>query len=148
MAELPALTFPSRSARNPKVSGAENKYRPGKELADKLVSSRPYFLANSRQVVAESGFPSHNQGEGMEDFNDSGLRTGEKKSPVKCSCDVKTGRLYWGPGPVPGEIVGTVTRKNGETGALVRLHSGRLVQGNAGAFFLPEALSVFPYPSR
>ncbi len=71
-----------------------------------------------------------------------------KFAGIKYSCDSKTGRLYWGPGPVPGEIVGTVTRKNGETGALVRLHSGRLVQGNAGAFFLPEALSVFPYPSR
>ena len=78
----------------------------------------------------------------MEDFNDSGLRTGEKKSLVKCSCDLKKGRLYWGPGTVPGEIVGTVTRKNGETGALLRLHSGRFVQGNAGAFF---CLKLYQY---
>jgi DNA-binding transcriptional regulator YiaG len=44
--------------------------------------------------------------------------------------------LYWGAAPLPPGAVacGTVTRETGEIGALVLLHSGNFVQGNAGSF--------------
>ena len=43
--------------------------------------------------------------------------------------------LYWGPGPLPSgaTVLGTVTRADGATGALLRLSSGIYCQGNAGA---------------
>lgn len=42
---------------------------------------------------------------------------------------------YWGAMPLPkgAEALGTVTRDDGSTGALIRLASGRTVQGNAGS---------------
>ncbi len=45
------------------------------------------------------------------------------------------GHLYWGAMPLPhkGEIIGTVTRRTGEAGALIKMPDGVLVQGNAGA---------------
>jgi len=53
----------------------------------------------------------------------------------KITHDKKQGRLYWGaiPLPVDAEILGTITRANGETGALILMPAGRLMQGNAGA---------------
>ena len=42
--------------------------------------------------------------------------------------------LYWpGPLPVGTTVLGTVTRADGATGALLRLSSGIYCQGNAGA---------------
>jgi hypothetical protein len=43
-------------------------------------------------------------------------------------------RIYWGPAPLPvgAEALGTVTRGNGEDGALLRLPTGAYAQGNAG----------------
>lgn len=43
--------------------------------------------------------------------------------------------LYWGPGPLPAgaEFLGTVTRDEIDTGALIRMPNGIFVQGNAGA---------------
>ena len=43
-------------------------------------------------------------------------------------------KLYWGVMPLPegSEVVGIVTRDTG-TGALIRLASGKYVQGNAGS---------------
>ena len=42
-------------------------------------------------------------------------------------------RIYWGNGPLPAGAVaiGTVTRGNGDTGALLRMPTGVYVQGNA-----------------
>ena len=54
---------------------------------------------------------------------------------MKTTGDAKTGKLYWGNMPLPqgAEILGTVTRETGETGALIKLPTGIYVQGNAGA---------------
>ncbi len=55
---------------------------------------------------------------------------------MKTDTNTKQGRMYWGPGPLPhgAELVGTVTRDNGGTGALLRMRAaGRMMQGNAGA---------------
>ena len=54
---------------------------------------------------------------------------------MKTTEDVKTGKLYWGEMPLPegAELLGTVTGETGETGALIRMARGNLVQGNAGA---------------
>jgi hypothetical protein len=48
--------------------------------------------------------------------------------------DLKLGRLYWGPLPLPtgGELIGLLQRSNGEPGAAIRI-GGRVYQGNAGA---------------
>ncbi|MBT9168973.1 MAG: hypothetical protein DDT19_02325 [Syntrophomonadaceae bacterium] len=49
--------------------------------------------------------------------------------------DIAKGRMYWGAGALPqgAELVGTVTRRGGrETGALIKMPTGILVQGNAG----------------
>jgi len=53
---------------------------------------------------------------------------------MKTTGNKKLGRMYWGPGPLPqgAELLGTVTRPNMEAGALLRMPTGRLVQGNAG----------------
>ncbi len=53
----------------------------------------------------------------------------------KVSHDRKQGGLYWGKMPLPagGEIIGTVTRASGESGALIKMPGGVLVQGNHGA---------------
>ena len=52
-------------------------------------------------------------------------------------------RLWWGikPLPVGAAALGVVTRRrDGSRGALIRLASGQLVQGNAGAIRgLPQA---------
>jgi len=51
-------------------------------------------------------------------------------------------RLWWGvmPLPVDATALGVVTRRDGSRGALIRLASGQLVQGNAGAMrTLPQA---------
>ena len=51
-------------------------------------------------------------------------------------------RLWWGirPLPVGATALGVVTRPDGSRGALIRLLSGQLVQGNAGAIRgLPQA---------
>ena len=51
-------------------------------------------------------------------------------------------RLWWGVGPLPvgAAALGVVARRDGSRGALIRLASDRLVQGNAGAFrTLPQA---------
>ena len=52
-------------------------------------------------------------------------------------------RLWWGimPLPVGATALGVVTRwRDGSRGALIRLASGQLVQGNAGAIRgLPQA---------
>lgn len=44
-------------------------------------------------------------------------------------------KLYWGVMPLPAgaEALGTVTRYDGSTGALIRLQIGTTVQGNAGS---------------
>ena len=54
---------------------------------------------------------------------------------MKTTDDIKTGKLYWGAMPLPqgAELVGTVTRETGETGALIKMARGNMVQGNAGA---------------
>jgi hypothetical protein len=54
---------------------------------------------------------------------------------MNTSPDVKLGRMLWGPGPLPqgAALLGTVTRPNLEGGALLRMPTGRLVQGNAGS---------------
>jgi hypothetical protein len=43
--------------------------------------------------------------------------------------------LYWGAMPLPSgsEPLGTVTRNETDTGALIKLRSGEYVQGNGGA---------------
>ncbi len=48
----------------------------------------------------------------------------------------KAKNYYWGTGALPtgAEILGTVTRDEGGTGALIRLASGIYVQGNAQGF--------------
>ena len=49
---------------------------------------------------------------------------------------------YWGPGPLPAgaEFLGTVTRDEIDTGALIRMATGIFVQGNAGAIrSLPQS---------
>ncbi len=53
---------------------------------------------------------------------------------VETTDDKKKGKLYWGAMPLPknAELVGTVTRDNSETGALIKMPTGKLVQGNAG----------------
>ena len=51
-------------------------------------------------------------------------------------------RPWWGSRPLPGgaTALGVVTRPDGSRGALIRLASGQLVQGNAGAIrTLPQA---------
>ena len=53
-------------------------------------------------------------------------------------------RLWWGPGPLPprASALGVVMREGREprVGVLIRLASGKLVQGNAGAIRnLPQA---------
>ena len=51
-------------------------------------------------------------------------------------------RLWWGSRPLPvgAAALGVVTRPDGSCGALIRLASGQLVQGNAGAIrTLPQA---------
>ena len=50
-------------------------------------------------------------------------------------------KIYWGIAPLPGGAValGTVTRNETETGALIRLANGNYVQGNAlGIRTLPQ----------
>lgn len=44
-------------------------------------------------------------------------------------------QLYWGAMPLPAgaQALGTVKRDTLETGALIRLSTGKYVQGNAGA---------------
>ncbi len=58
-----------------------------------------------------------------------------KRGMNKVTHDRVRGRLYWGAMPLPheGEIIGTVTRRTGEAGALIKMPGGVLVQGNAGA---------------
>ncbi len=53
---------------------------------------------------------------------------------VETTDDKNKGKLYWGAMPLPknAEMVGTVTRDNSETGALIKMPTGKLVQGNAG----------------
>lgn len=52
-------------------------------------------------------------------------------------------RIYWGPGPLPAgaEALGTVTRGNGEDGALLRTRAG-YVQGNAGTLRMLDQRKV------
>jgi hypothetical protein len=47
---------------------------------------------------------------------------------------INTGKMYWGEVALPSgaEIIGTVTRGTGQTGALIQLPNGNYVQGNAG----------------
>ncbi len=49
--------------------------------------------------------------------------------------DIKQARLYWGAMPTPegGEIVGLLSRPNGELGAAIKMPDGIVMQGNAGA---------------
>lgn len=52
-------------------------------------------------------------------------------------------RLYWGTGPLPdgARVIGTVTRKPSDVGALLVMPTGALVQGNAGVLRpLPPAV--------
>lgn len=61
--------------------------------------------------------------------------------------DIARGRMYWGSGPLPhgARLAGTVTRQTGETGALIIMPSGVLVQGNAGAIrSLPQDFGRVP----
>ena len=54
-------------------------------------------------------------------------------------------RLYWGPGPLPvnARALGTVTRGDGDIGALIHMPLGEFVQGNMGALrSLPQAKVV------
>jgi hypothetical protein len=50
------------------------------------------------------------------------------------TADTTRGRMYWGGGALPqgASILGTVRRTAGDTGALLRMPTGRLEQGNAG----------------
>lgn len=54
---------------------------------------------------------------------------------LETTTDTTKGRLYWGAMTLPqgSELIGTVTRETGETGALIKLPTGIYVQGNAGA---------------
>jgi hypothetical protein len=53
---------------------------------------------------------------------------------MKIDIDAKRqAEMYWGPGPIPGEIVGMVEGENFRKGALILLKSGVYVQGNAGS---------------
>jgi len=54
---------------------------------------------------------------------------------MKITADKQMGLLYWGGGPLPygADLIGTVNRQPGETGALIRLRTGRYIQGNAGS---------------
>lgn len=65
--------------------------------------------------------------------------------PFKRTNDTEAGRSLWGFMPLPSgaEIIGTITRP-GETwgGALIRMASGQLVQGNAGAVRTLNAADV------
>lgn len=62
-----------------------------------------------------------------------GTRGGQ--GTMKTDTDTQRGRMYWGPGPLPhgATLAGAVTRGNGDAGALLRMPTGRNVQGNAGA---------------
>jgi hypothetical protein len=51
----------------------------------------------------------------------------------KTKAGIQKGRLYAGPIPPGAHIVGTVSRRIGDTGALCELANGRRVQLNAGA---------------
>ena len=48
--------------------------------------------------------------------------------------NIRAGRLYWGAMPLPqgAELIGAVTRDNGEAGAAIAI-KGAIWQGNAGA---------------
>ena len=54
---------------------------------------------------------------------------------MKTTGDIKIGKMHWGALPLPlgAELIGTVTRETGETGALIKMPTGVMVQGNAGA---------------
>jgi len=53
---------------------------------------------------------------------------------IYTTTDFAAGKLYTGSSPIPAgsKIIGTITRENGEMGALLLLKNGKQVQFNAG----------------
>lgn len=57
------------------------------------------------------------------------------------------GLVYWGPGPLPqgATLLGAVTSPDGKSGALLKMPTGILMRGNAGAI---ASLPYVPDPTQ
>lgn len=53
---------------------------------------------------------------------------------MKLNINKRQGKMYWGAMPLPqgAELVGTVTRNGYDAGALLKMATGIMTQGNAG----------------